>query len=311
MQAYSDLAFYQYQLGDLASAESSCNSALQLQLIANCFAPATYSLLGLIAAALHKYCEALHFHQVAVDTVRSRRLEENEAVAVLYTNLRMAWADLSLPIPALYWCEQIALSCQLKLLPPNHPDLLTTYTNIAEIYNTIGKYTKARTYYERSLDIQKQILPNSHKDIAGTLLGLSLVCEETGEYKDALKYIQKAQRVILDSDSYDYIDLIPSYLGMASIYEHLSKGKKASFYYKKAVQNLSLRNPEHREQLAPTWNNMGFLYLENRRYKAALIYLLKALSLEKKFLPLRVRLVLTKLSNIGIVYERVGLLNPA
>jgi len=84
MQAYIYLAYYQYKLGDLVSAESSNKIALQLQLDFHYFAPARYSLFGLIAAARHDYRSALHFHQVAVDTVRNRRLEENEGVAGLY-----------------------------------------------------------------------------------------------------------------------------------------------------------------------------------------------------------------------------------
>jgi tetratricopeptide (TPR) repeat protein len=311
MQAYSDLGYYQYQLGDLVSAESSANLALQLQSASNCFAPATYSLLGLIAGARHDYRSALRFHQVAVDTVRSRRLEENEGVAGLYVNLGMAWKDLCQAIPALYWCEQIALPCQLKLLPPSHPDLLTTFGNIAEIYNSIGNYAKARTYYERSLEIQKQILPQNHKDVASTLQGLFLVCQQMGEYEDALGYLQQEQEIILYSSSHNHIDLVPSYLGLAVIYELLIKDKKSLFYYRKACRALSANNSEHRMQLATAWNNMGFLYLQNKRYKIAIIYFFKALSLERKFLPVRAPLVLTTLSNIGMVYEGVGLLKKA
>ena len=311
MQAYSDLGYYQYKLGDLVSAESSANLALQLQLAANCFIPATYSLLGLIAGARDHYRSAVRYHQVAADLVRSRKMEENESIAILYNNLGMAWKDLCQAIPALYWCEQMALPCQLKLLPPNHPDLLTTFGNIAEIYNSIGNYAKARTYYERSLEIQKQILPQNHKDLAETVQGLSLVCQSMGEYENAIGFLQQVQEIILNSSSYSQTDLVPSYLGLAAVYEQLEKDNKSLFYYKKACKALAAKNSKHRNQLATTWNNMGFLYLQNKRYKMAMIYFFKALSLEKQFLPTRAPLLLTTLSNIGMVYEGVGLLRKA
>jgi hypothetical protein len=84
MHAYIYLAYYQYKLGDLVSAESSNKIGLQLQLDFHYFAPASYSLFGLIAAARDDYRIPLHFHQVAVNTVRSRRLEENEGAAGSY-----------------------------------------------------------------------------------------------------------------------------------------------------------------------------------------------------------------------------------
>ncbi|CAF1284447.1 unnamed protein product [Adineta steineri] len=311
MQAYSDLGYYQYQTGDLDSAESSAQLSCQLQLTTDTFAPATYSLLGLIAGARHHYRRALQYHQVAVDTVRSRKLEENESIAFLYSNLGMAWKDLHQAIPALYWCEQIALPCQLKLLPSNHPDLLITFTNIAEIYNSIGNYVKARNYYKQSLEIQKQILPQNHKDVASTLLGLSLVCQSMGEYQDALDYLSQSQQIVLNSSSHNHTDLVSTYLGFAAVYELLEKDKKAFFYYKKATQGLSQKNSEHRTQLATTWNNIGFLLLQKKQYKSAMIYFFKALTLERKFLPVRATLGLTTLSNIGMVYQELGLLKRA
>ncbi|CAF4780546.1 unnamed protein product, partial [Rotaria sp. Silwood2] len=44
-------------------------------------------------------------------------------------------------------------------LPPNHPDLASSYNNIGMVFDNMGDYTKAIGYYERSLEIQKIALP--------------------------------------------------------------------------------------------------------------------------------------------------------
>ena len=47
-------------------------------------------------------------------------------------------------------------------LPPNHPDLATSYNNIGLVYHNMGEYSKALSYYERSLEIYKVALPPNH-----------------------------------------------------------------------------------------------------------------------------------------------------
>ncbi|CAF5132424.1 unnamed protein product, partial [Rotaria magnacalcarata] len=36
-------------------------------------------------------------------------------------------------------------------LPPNHPDLATSYNNIGGVYDSMGEYSKALEFYEKSL----------------------------------------------------------------------------------------------------------------------------------------------------------------
>ncbi|CAF4343205.1 unnamed protein product, partial [Rotaria sordida] len=51
-------------------------------------------------------------------------------------------------------------------LPPNHPDLATSYNNIGTVYYSMGEYSKALSSYERSLEIGKIALPSNHPDLA-------------------------------------------------------------------------------------------------------------------------------------------------
>ncbi|CAF1580572.1 unnamed protein product [Adineta steineri] len=59
-----------------------------------------------------------------------------------------------------YYEKDLEISRQS--LPPNHPDLASSYNNIGLVYENMGNYSKARTYYERAIQIGEQSLPSNH-----------------------------------------------------------------------------------------------------------------------------------------------------
>ncbi|CAF4687816.1 unnamed protein product, partial [Didymodactylos carnosus] len=61
-----------------------------------------------------------------------------------------------------------SLEIKLISLPPNHPDIATTYNNIGLVYDNQGDYEKALKYYEKDLEISLISLPPNHPDIATT-----------------------------------------------------------------------------------------------------------------------------------------------
>jgi len=50
---------------------------------------------------------------------------------------------------------QKSLEIRLKSLPPNHPDLASSYLNIGSVYKSKGEYDKAIEFYQKSLEIKK------------------------------------------------------------------------------------------------------------------------------------------------------------
>ena len=52
-----------------------------------------------------------------------------------------------------------------KSLPATHPDLATSYCNIGLVYNRMGEYSKALSYYEKALGIREKSLPATHPDL--------------------------------------------------------------------------------------------------------------------------------------------------
>ena len=53
-----------------------------------------------------------------------------------------------------------------KTLPANHPDLAISYNNIGLVYDKMGEYSKALSYYEKAQQIWQKSLPPTHPYIA-------------------------------------------------------------------------------------------------------------------------------------------------
>ncbi|CAF3807400.1 unnamed protein product [Rotaria sp. Silwood1] len=79
-----------------------------------------------------------------------------------------------------------------KYLPPNHPDLATSYNNIGAIYNELQDYSKALLYYEKSIQIMQKSLPPNHPFLALAYHNLALTFYRLRSYKTALEYGERA-----------------------------------------------------------------------------------------------------------------------
>ncbi len=47
-------------------------------------------------------------------------------------------------------------------LPPNHPDLASSYNNIGLVYEHIRNHSTARSLYRRAVNIGQESLPANH-----------------------------------------------------------------------------------------------------------------------------------------------------
>jgi tetratricopeptide (TPR) repeat protein len=65
-------------------------------------------------------------------------------------------------VPSFY---EKAFEIQQKTLPPNHPNLAISYSNIAAVCYNMGEYPKALSYFERTLNMFQISLPSNHPNI--------------------------------------------------------------------------------------------------------------------------------------------------
>jgi tetratricopeptide (TPR) repeat protein len=67
-----------------------------------------------------------------------------------------------------------------------------SYNNIGGVYDNMGEYSKALSYYEEALEILKNILPANHPKLAASYNNIGTTCYNMRDYSKALVYYERA-----------------------------------------------------------------------------------------------------------------------
>jgi len=76
-----------------------------------------------------------------------------------------------------------SLAIHHKHLPPEHPEIATSYNNIGCNYSRLYQYDLAMQYHGQSLQIRLKSLPSQHPEVAMSYKNIGFVYEMKGEWK--------------------------------------------------------------------------------------------------------------------------------
>ncbi|CAM4864478.1 unnamed protein product [Rotaria socialis] len=142
-----------------------------------------------ILIRLRKSSQAENLYKILLDKSSSNaeRMVCNDALGIVNHDMGDYAKALS--------SYQQSLEFRKVALPPNHPDLATSYSNIGAMYDVMGDYTKALSSYQKSLEIRKIALPPNHSDLAISYNNIGAVEAIMSEYTNVLVYLQNAFNV--------------------------------------------------------------------------------------------------------------------
>jgi tetratricopeptide (TPR) repeat protein len=154
----------------------------------------------------HRVCEGVNPHETVVVVKRILvpidRSEYKEKIAAYAISLAKAWeAEMTVvhvvePRHGLpNGVEAEAMEITKNVLGENHPDYATSLNNLAELYHTMGDYSKAEPLYQKALEITKNVLGENHPDYATSLNNLAMLYKNMGDYSKAEPLIQKALEI--------------------------------------------------------------------------------------------------------------------
>ncbi|CAF0958154.1 unnamed protein product [Rotaria sordida] len=201
-------------------------------------------------------------------------------------NHKLGWAynDMGEYSKALSSHER-SLEIRKIALPPNHPDLATSYNSIGEVYSNMGEYSKALPLHERALEIRKIALTPNHPGLAQSYNNIASVYNSTGEYSKALSSHERLLEIKKIALPPNHPSLATSYNNIGSVYCSMGEYSKALTYYEKDLEiNLKALSPNHPD-LATSYNNIGSAYNNMGKYSKALSYYEKAHEIDRTTLP--------------------------
>ena len=176
--------------------------------------------------------------------------------------------------------------------------------NLGLVYTHKPNYTKARSFYEQSLNISKNCQSNADVDqlIADTCHNIGNIYQHLGEYAKALSYQQRALSIRQKCLPSGHLRFAYSYIAIGIIYCDISNFSKALSYYDKAleIQKQKRLSPYHPDYIL-SYNSIGNVYLLDGDYPKALSYFERVLDIQQKSLiPNQKKFVTTYRSFAGV-----------
>ncbi|CAF0833684.1 unnamed protein product [Rotaria sordida] len=184
--------------------------------------------------------------------------------------------------------------------------LSSTYNNIGLMYDSMGNYSDALSWYEKALEIQSNSLPSDHPSLATVYDNIGMVYRSLGDYTTALSYCEKTLEIRLKSSSLDQISLTNVYSNIGMVYESKGDYSNALSYYEKAYEIQKSSFPLDHPSLTLSYNNFGGIYSLMGNYSNALLYYTKIIEIQEKSLPSYHPSLAFTYNNIAHVYQLMG-----
>lgn len=138
--------------------------------------------------------------------------------------------------------------------------------NLALIYETLGKYQKAISFYKKDLAVNQ-----SDKGQGETYNNLGGIYRKIQKYDSAVYYYQKAIELLPENLHYYPMD------NLGNVYSDLKDWERAREYFEQAIRlGRSYLDEEDAFLVAASFNSLAYTYIVNQDYSEALISLTQA-----------------------------------
>ena len=210
--------------------------------------------------------------------------EQDKGIALLAMGLGSLFDALGEHPKSLTYHEK-SLTIREKVLPAEHPDLATSYNNMAETYGDLGEHQKSLAYHKKALAIRKKVLPAEHPDLAASYNNMAESYGALGEHRQRLAYHKKALSIWEKVLPAEHPYFATSYNNIAGTYGALGEHEKSLAYHEKALAIWEKVLPAEHPDLATSYNNIAGTYHDLGNLDQAIAFMRKAVAIFEKSLP--------------------------
>lgn len=225
--------------------------------------------------------------------------------AAYYHQLGYIKNEQSLYSEAVSFYQQ-SLDIRVKKLPFNDPLLVTTYNNIAVVYENMRQYPKALSFFRKLVEIHEQ--DRSHKNASlGTYYNnMGSVYESMGNYEEALSCYVKAQEIDENILPHNHPDIATVYNNIGSVYENMKKYTLALSFYKRSLNIREQTLPPNHHLLGASYSNISSVYKHMGDYFKALTFYEKYMSIHTNAVPSTHSSLPPSFNYIAFLYDKTG-----
>ena len=241
----------------------------------------------------------------AAQRIEGKFSKQPEVEAAIRNTIGQTYTDLGLLPEATKQLER-ALDLRRRVLGPEHPDTLSSMSNLAAVYDLAGKHAQAEALDSQSLAIQRRVLGPEHPDTLKSMSNLAYVYFDEGKYAQAEALGSQSlviQRRVLGPE---HPDTLKSIYSLAVVYEREGKYAQAEELNRETVEiRHRVLGPEHPATLA-SMNNLAIVYEEEGKYAQAEALDSQTLEIKRRVLGPEHPATLASMNNLALLYMDEG-----
>ncbi|KAL8646144.1 MAG: hypothetical protein Q9210_006299, partial [Variospora velana] len=156
--------------------------------------------------------------------------------------------------------NQRALDGSERVLGKEHPDTLTSVSNLASVLQDQGKYEEAEQMSRRALDGREKVLGTEHPDTLTSVNNLGNLCTNQGKMAEAEVMYIRALKGYEKAWGVEHISMLDTVNNLGNLYKDQGKMAEAEEMYVRALKGYEKAwGAEHTSTLN-TVNNLAVLY---------------------------------------------------
>jgi tetratricopeptide (TPR) repeat protein len=169
-----------------------------------------------------------------------------------------------------------ALSIRQLLFGETHPQVATTYLNIAASLLDQGNADEGLRNLNKALDVWLEIFGEKHYVVAMIYNNMGRAYVDKTQYHQALEYYNKALELRLAIFGVNHPHVGDTYAKIGQIYTHQGSYDRAMEYFQKSLEiDLAVLGETHPE-VGSRYENIAGIHYRKQEYDKAVEYLLKA-----------------------------------
>jgi tetratricopeptide (TPR) repeat protein len=182
-----------------------------------------------------------------VETTGRHARAPTESLARLSTSIGMIHMNRGQPADARVRFEQ-ALALAEPVLGADHPQVLTTLTQLGHLAATEGRFEDARKQLERVRATSERLFGASHPKVADAANNLGLAYRKEGKYAEAKQLYDRALTIQLATRAPDHPEVATSHLHLGDHHHDQADYAKAQVHYEQALRIVEAGyGPDHVE----------------------------------------------------------------
>jgi eukaryotic-like serine/threonine-protein kinase len=241
----------------------------------------------------------------AADRIEGKFSKQPEVEAAIRNTIGQTYTDLGLLPEATKQLER-ALDLRRHVLGPEHPDTLSSMSNLAAVYDLARKHAQAEALDSQSLAIQRRVLGPEHADTLKSMSNLAYVYFDEGKYAQAEALGSQSlgiQRRVLGPE---HPDTLKSIYRLAVVYWREGKYAQAEELSRETVEiRHRVLGPEHPDTLS-SMNNLAIVYEEEGKHAQAEALDSQTLEIRRRVLGPEHFATLASMNNLALVYMNEG-----